>query len=86
MDRDGEVNNVAAAVKLGQADEGEGAEGNKEEGRVLSELSLSWEQQHLSQPPPPPTSSGLRSPINPIYIHTIVFEVQALSVLVDMSW
>ena len=41
MDRDGEVNNVAAAVKLGQADEGEGAEGNKEEGRVLSELSLS---------------------------------------------
>lgn len=41
MDRDGEVNNVAATVKLGQADMGEGAEGNKTERCTLSELSRS---------------------------------------------
>lgn len=41
MDGDGEVNDVAATVKLGQADEGEGAEGNKTEQCTLSELSQS---------------------------------------------
>lgn len=39
MDGNGEGNNVAAAVKLGQADESEGAEGNKTERCILSELS-----------------------------------------------
>lgn len=41
MDRNGEVNNVAASVKLGQVDEGEGAEGKTTERCILSELSLS---------------------------------------------
>lgn len=39
MNGNGEVNNVAATDKLGQADEGEGAEGNKTEQCILSELS-----------------------------------------------
>lgn len=41
MDGDGEVNNVAAKVELGQAEGGEDAEGNKTEWCILGELSLS---------------------------------------------
>ncbi len=84
MDGDGEVNNAAATVKLGQAEESERAEGNKTERGILSELSPSWEQQRLWSSQPPPPSFGLPSPLNLIYIYTTVFEV--LSVLIDMSW
>lgn len=57
MDRDREVNSAAAAtVKLGQADEGEGAEGNKEDRCILSELSL--ELKATASESTPPTSSG----------------------------
>lgn len=85
MDGNGEVNNVAATVKLGQADEAERAEGNKTERCILSELSLRSEQQLLRSSQPTPPSFGLPSPMNLIYNYTIVFEVHALSVLIDMS-